>query len=155
MSPAIRSKGLSTRSFRAYLQLGLAVLGMVVIIWGVFGLATSVSLPRSDSGFAEGLGIIFYGVYVLGGFVVLAAGLLVPQRDDSGIRFSAHQRKLLAYGVVAPIVSVLVIPIGATVSPPLTEPVIDVLVAVLAALILSGPLATMTALGLKLHSHRQ
>jgi uncharacterized membrane protein len=152
MSTDVRSDRTTAWWPRAYLQLGLAALGTVVIVWGLYGLATASSMPGSDSGFAEGLAIVFYGVYVLGGFVVLGAGLLVPQRGDRGIQFSARLRRLLKYGVVAPLASALVILIAGTFSPPLTEPVLSVLVAVLAALVLSGPVATLAALGLKLRS---
>ncbi|AUX09884.1 hypothetical protein AArcSl_2260 [Halalkaliarchaeum desulfuricum] len=150
MSTSILSKERTGRSVRAYLQLGVATLGTIVILWGLYGFTTIPSMPRGESGFAEGLAILFYGVYVLGGFVVLSVGLLIPQRDGSGIQFSAQQRKLLAYGVVAPIVTVLTIPVGATLLPPLVAPVISVLVIVVAVLIVSGPLATLVALGLML-----
>lgn len=152
MSTDIRSDGTTAEWARAYLQLGLAALGMVVILWGLYGLTTAISMPGSDSGFVEGLAIVFYGAYVLIGFVVLGAGLLVPQRGDRGIHFSARLRRLLTYGVVAPLASVLVILIAGAFSPPLTEPLLSVLVALLAALVLSGPVATLTALGLKLRS---
>ena len=152
MSTSILSKESTGRSVRAYLQLGVATLGTIVILWGLYGFTTIPSIPRSESGFAEGLAILFYGVYVLGGFVVLSAGLLIPQRDGSGIQFSAQQRKLLAYGVVAPIVSVLAIPIGAALLPPLAEPVISVLVVVVSVVVVSGPLATLVALGLVVRS---
>lgn len=152
MSTSTHSTASTARSVRAYLQFGVATLGAVVILWGLYGFTTVLSMPRSESGFAEGLAILFYGLYVLCGFVVLSAGLLIPQHDRGGIRFSARQRWLLAYGVVAPIVSVLAVPIGATLLPPLTEPVSSVLVAVVAGLALSGPLATLAVLGSTLRS---
>jgi hypothetical protein len=152
MSTAIRSDGTTAWWPRAYLQFGLAALGIIVIVWGLYGLTTASSMPGSDSGFAEGLAIVFYGAYVLSGFVVLGTGLLVPQRGDRGIHFSARLRRLLTYGVIAPVAGVLVILIAGTISLPLTEPVLTVLVAVLAALVLSGPVATLAALGLKLRS---
>ncbi|SNR44083.1 hypothetical protein [Halorubrum vacuolatum] len=149
---AALSKGGTARSARAYLQLAVATVGAVVILWGLYGFTTLLSMPHSESGFAGGLVILFYGVYVLAGFVVLSTGLLIPQRDDNGIHFSARQRKLLVYGMIAPIVSVLAIPIGSTLLPPLTEPVISVLVFTLAVLIVSGPLATLVVVGSKLLS---
>lgn len=51
----------------------------------------------------------FEGLFMsstFGGFISLAAGRLVPQHDDSGIRFSARRRKLLAYSVVISMVNV-------------------------------------------------
>ena len=107
-------------------------------------------MPQSDSGFAEGLAIVVFGLYVLAGFVVLAVGLLIPQCGNEGIRFSPRQRKLLVYGAIAPVVSVLLILIGATIAPPLAESVNFVLVAVLVGLILSGPLATLSVVIVKL-----
>lgn len=155
MSTFTLSKDRTARSVRAYVQFGIATLGTVVILWGLYGFTTILSMPRSESGFAEGLAILFYGVYVLGGFVVLSTGLLIPQHDDSGIQFSTRQRQLLAYGVFAPIVSGLAVPIGATLLLPRTEPVVSVLVAVLAVLLVSGPLATLVALRLMLRSRRR
>ena len=139
---------------RAYLQLGVAALGTLVLLRGLLGFAIVFpAMPRSESGFAEGLAIIFYGAYVLAGFVLLAAGLLIPQHgDNGGIQFSAGQRKLLAYGVVAPIVGVIAIPVVATFVPPLSGPVTSALVAVLIGLLASGPLATLLAVGSKLQS---
>ncbi|MFP9193128.1 hypothetical protein ACLI4Q_15930 [Natrialbaceae archaeon A-CW1-1] len=107
-------------------------------------------MPQSDSGFAEGLAIVVFGLYVLAGFVVLAIGLLIPQRGNDGIRISPRQRKLLAYGAIAPVMSVLLIPLGAIVAPPLTEPVNSVLVTVIVGLILSGSLATLSVVIVKL-----
>lgn len=145
-------KGLP-RSVRASLQIGLAVLGTLLVLGSLvwFALVFTAMSP-SESGFAEGLAIVVFGLYVLVGFVVLAAGLWIPQREDDGIQFSPRQRTLLAYGAVAPVVSVLGIPIGATIAPPLTEPVLSILVAGLVALVLSGPLATLLAVGLKFRS---
>ena len=142
---------IAPRSTRAALQLGIAALGTIVILGSlVWFAATVVAMPRSESGFAEGLGIVVFGLYVLAGFVVLAIGLSIPQRGTDGIQFSRRQRRLLAYGAIAPIVGVLLVPIGATVVPPLPDPVESMLVAVLAGVILSGPLATVAAVISKL-----
>lgn len=139
------------RSGRAALQLGIAVLGAVVILGSLVSVAiTFAAMSPSDSGFAEGLAIMVFGLYVLAGFVILAIGLRIPQREGEGIQFSRRQRTLLAYGAVAPVVSVLLIPIGAAIAPPLAEPLVSVVVAALAGLILSGPIATLAALGLKI-----
>lgn len=140
------------QSTRAIFQIGLAGLGSIIIL-GSLGLFMIMfaGMPASESGFAEGLAIIIFGVYVLAGFVILAIGLLIPQLDG-GIQFSARQRKLLLYGAVAPIVSVLLVPVGATLAPPLSDPVQTAAVTVLIGAILSGPLATLTAIGLKLNA---
>ena len=139
------------RSGRAGLQLGIAVLGAVVILGSFVSFAiTFVAMSPSTSGFAEGLAIVVFGLYVLIGFVALALGLWIPQREGEGMQFTAQQRRLLAYGGVAPIVSVLLVPVGATIAPPLAEPLISVVVAALAILILSGPVATLAAIGLKI-----
>ena len=141
------------RSIRAAVQLGLAALGTVVILGSLLSFATVfIAMPPSESGFAEGLAIVVFGLYALAGFVVLAAGLWIPQRGDDGIQFSSRQRTLLAYGVVAPIVGVLAIPIGSTLAPPLADPLRSVLVVIVVALILSGPFATLSAVGMKLRS---
>lgn len=146
---------LTPRSLRASLQLGIATLGAIVILGTLVWLAAFFAFtPRSESGFAEGLAVVVFGLYALAGFVVLAVGLLIPQRDDDGIHFSARQRKLLAYGAVAPVVSVLAVPVGSAIAPPLTQPVISILVAGLVVLILSGPFATLIAVGSKLRSVR-
>ena len=144
-----------SRSTRAYLQLGLAGLGTLLILVSlvVFAAVFAV-MTRSESGFAEGLAILVFGLYVLIGFVVLASGLLIPQRDDSGIRFSSRQRTLLAYGAAAPIVAVLAVPIGATLAPALPGPVHSALVAGLVVLLVSGPCATLVAIGSTLRERR-
>ncbi|RQG92285.1 hypothetical protein EA473_17445 [Natrarchaeobius chitinivorans] len=146
MKSVVNSLGkIAPRSIRASLQLGIAAVGTIVILGSVAWFATIFfAMPQSDSGFAEGLAIVVFGLYVLAGFVVLAVGLLIPQRGNDGIRFAPRQRKLLAYGAIAPVVSVLLIPIGATIAPPFAEEVNFVLVAVLVGLILSGPLATLS-----------
>lgn len=139
------------RTRRGILQLGLATLGVLVILGSLVAFAITLSaMTLSESGFAEGLAILVYGVYVLVGFVVLAVGLLIPQNDGDGIQFSPRQRKLLGYGAVAPVASVLAIPIGATVVPPLAGSVHSLLVSGLVGLFLSGPLATMLAVWSKL-----
>lgn len=141
----------ASRSIRVSLQLGVAGLGTLVILGSLVGFAmTFATMSRSPSGFAEGLAIIVFGLCALAGFVVLAAGLSIPQHDGSGVRFSPRQRKLLGYGVVAPIVGVLSVPIGATLLPPLSEPILSVLVGGVVGLLVSGPLATLLAVVLKL-----
>lgn len=157
MTTVLSSFGkIAPRSTRATLQLGITALGTIVILGSFVAFAAIfVAMPQSDSGFAEGLAIVVFGLYVLVGFVVVAVGLLVPQRDDDGIRFSPGHRKLLAYGAIAPVVSVLLVPVGARVAPPLSGPVNSVLVAVLGGLLLSGPLATLSVVIAKLNEHRK
>lgn len=127
----------------------VAGLGALVVVLSIAGLALVLAASRSESGFAEGLAILVFGVHALGGFVVLAVGLLVPQSDESGLRFSARQRLLLAYGAAAPVVAVLSVPIGARLLPPLAPDVHSLLVAGLVVLVLSGPAAVVLALGLR------
>ena len=139
------------QSVPAALQLGIAGLGTALILWSVLTFVRILlAMPPSESGFAEGLAILVFGLYVLLGFAVVALGLWIPQREGEGIQFSGRQRRLLAYGAVAPVGSVLLVPIGATLAPPLTGPVLSVAVAVLGGLLCSGPLATLIAVGLKL-----
>lgn len=141
------------RSGRAALQLGLATIGTALIFGSLIRFViVFTAMPPTESGFAEGLAIMLFGLYVLAGFVLLAVGLWIPQRENDGIRFSPPQRSLLAYGVVAPIVSVLAVPIGTAIAPPLSDPVNTVLVAVLAGVILSGPLATVVVVAMKIRS---
>ena len=141
------------QSPRAVLQIGLAALGTIVVlgslVWGGWVFA---QMTPSESGFAEGLAIILTGLYVLAGFVVVAIGLLIPQTDDDGIQFSSRQRTLLTYGAIAPIVGILMIPIGAMVAPPVGGPVLTILVTGLVGLICSGPLAVLLAVGSKVRS---
>lgn len=145
--------GFVPRSGRAALQFGLAALGTVVILGSLLvGSVVFASVVRSGDSFAGGLAIVVFGLYVLVGFVVLAAGLWIPQRADEGIQFSGRQRRLLAYGAVAPIAGVFAVPVGAAVAPPLPGPVQSVAVAVLVGLLLSGPVATLLAGGWKLRS---
>lgn len=139
------------RSPPAVLQLGLTIIGLLVILSSI-GIATIMltRMPPSESGFAEGLVFLVFGLYTLVGFIVFAVGLLIPQRDADGIHFTQTQRRLLGYGVIAPLVSVLSIPVGATVLPPLPLGVNSLLVGGLVGLLLSGPLAIILAVGLKL-----
>lgn len=139
------------QSVPAALQLGIAGLGAALILWSALTFVRIfLAMPPSESGFAEGLAILVFGLYVLLGFAVVALGLWIPQREGEGIQFSGRQRRLLAYGAVAPVPSVLLVPIGATLAPPLAGPVLSVAVAVLVGLLCSGPLATLVAMGLKL-----
>ena len=135
-----------SRSIHATLQLGIAGLGAVVILGSLaWGTIVVVSMPSSESGFAEGLAVLIALGWVVVGFVVLAGGLSIPQRGTGGLPFTRRQRTLLAYGVVAPTVAVASIPIVTAIGPPLSEPVRSVAVAGLVLLLLSGPLATLTA----------
>lgn len=145
----------SSRSSRALLQLLVAGLGGLSIVGSLAMFAiVFAAIPRSESGFAEGLAILFFGLYVVIGFALLAAGLWIPQRDESGIQFSARQRTLLAYGAVAPIVGVLAVPVGAALAPPLSAPVTSILVTGLVVFLLSGPLATLFVVGSTLRERR-
>ncbi len=145
------TSSIQSRSARAWVQLGVSSLGLLVILGSLVVFAILFgSMPRSESGFAEGLAIVLFGLYVLVGFVVLAAGLLIPQSDASGIQFSSRQRTLLIYGALAPIVSVISIPNVSMFAPPISPTVTTVLVISLAVFLVSGPLATLLVLGLKL-----
>lgn len=140
-------------SLRAALQLGLSLLGMLVLLWGVFGLLVVLpSMPRSESGFAEGLAFILYGLYFLGGSVILGLGLLIPQRGGTGIPFSRRQRRLLSYGVLAPVAGLVAIPIVIQLAPAALEPVQPALLLGLLLFALTGPLATLVVLASKLRS---
>lgn len=145
------SRTIPSRSPRAWVQIGVSSLGLLVILGslGVFVLLFG-SMPRSESGFAEGLAIMLFGLYVLVGFVVLAIGLLIPQSDTTGIQFSSRQRKLLLYGALAPIVSVISIPIAAMLAPPVSSTATTAFVVLVVGFLVSGPLATLLTLGLKL-----
>lgn len=152
----IRVKQVVPRTGREAVQLVGAVLGVLAIGWSLVWIAFVIgTMPQSESGFAEGLAIILGGLYFLAGFVLLAVGLVIPQREGEGIRFSSQQRRLLKIGVLAPIAGVLAIPIGATLVPPVPWLVHSVLVAGLVGLLISGPIATIVAIGRKLHADRQ
>lgn len=136
---------------RAAAQLVGATLGAMIIggsaIWFLFIFAT---MSRGESGFAEGLVLLLGGLYVLFGFVVLAGALAIPQRQGEGIHFTRRQRAGLIYGTIAPIASVLAIPVGATLLPPLPAPVHTALVAVVIVFVLSGPIVTLLVLARRL-----
>lgn len=139
-----RPVGPTLGSGRSYLQIGVAALGTGVTFGAVGWLAAFLaSAPASESGFAEGLAIVVFGSYALLGFVLLAAGLAIPQREGSGIHFSTRQRRLLAYGAVAPTVGVLAALVGAAIAPPLPGPIVTAVLALLGAVVLGGPLATL------------
>ncbi|MFP9059738.1 hypothetical protein ACLI4R_04295 [Natrialbaceae archaeon A-chndr2] len=144
-----------SRPVSVYLQGGVAALGAIVVLVSLvgFGLILS-SMPPSESGFAEGLAILLFGLYVLAGFVILAGGLLIPQRDAHGIAFTSQQRTLLTYGLLAPIVGVALVPLGAMFVPPALDPLRPALVVGLGVFLCSGPLATLVAIGLKLRDSR-
>lgn len=137
----------AARSLRAIVQLGFAVIGLLIVLGSFIVAAIALAMmPSSESGFAEGLVFIVFGLYALIGFVVAAIGLLIPQREGSGIHFSRRQRLLLTYGILAPIVSVLAIPLGSIFVPPVSEIMTSILVYGLVALLISGPLATILAM---------
>ena len=141
------------RSVSAAFQLGLTVAGTLMIFWGLFGLAVVFpSMSQSESGFAEGLALILFGLAFVGGFVVLSAGLLIPQQATAGIQFTRRQRKLLAYGAVVPVVGVIATPAVLQLAPSLVEPAQPILVVALVVVVLSGPFATLLALVSKLRS---
>lgn len=143
-------------SIPAVLQLGLALLGTLVLLWGLFGLVVVLpSMPRSESGFAEGVAFILYGLYFLGGSVILALGLLIPQRDDSGVQFTRRQRRVLFYGVLAPVAGVVAIPLAIQFAPAALESVQPALLLGLLLFALTGPLATLVVLASKLRSWRR
>lgn len=141
------------RPLPVYLQVGVAALGTVVLLWGVYGLVFVFgTMPRSESGFAEGLALIIYGLYTLAGFTVLSGGLLIPQREGSGIQFSPRQRRLLGYAVIAPVASLIAIPVWAQLGSALGDIGELVLGVGILVLLASGPLATLLAVGAKLYS---
>ena len=148
------SDWMAAQSVRGILQLGVAALGGLIILGslGLFALVF-VAMGRSEDGFAEGLAILVFGGYMVVGFVVLSAGLLLQPRGG-GIQFSRRQRRLLIYGAIAPVISVILIPAGAVLVPPLSPIVHTVLVAGLAGLILSGPVATIVAIVFNIRNHR-
>ena len=142
------------RSARSAAQATIAALGALIILGStlVFGLIFAV-MSRSESGFAEGLALIVGGFWILVGFIVLSVGLWIPQREGEGIRLSRIQRTCFLYGVLAPVIAILSIPIGARLLPPLEADAISILVTGLALLIISGPLATVVGIGLKLRNN--
>ena len=123
--------------------------GVIAIIsagWVAFMLAV---MPRSESGFAEGLAVIFGGIGFLIGSVILAFGLWLPQTSGSGIQFTARQRWLLMYGFVVPIAGVIAIPVIAITVPPLPETIGMAGRLAVLGIILSGPAATIGVIGWK------
>lgn len=141
---------------RSFLQLGISAVGTLLILWGLFGLALVFpSMPQSGSGFAEGLALILFGLSVLGGFVTLSVGLLIPQNETGGVQFTSRQRRLLAYGVVAPVTGVLAIPVVLQLAPAFVEPVRPILVGALVAFALTGPLATLSTIVTKVRSRNE
>lgn len=156
MSTSTQTSGLGSRPVRAYLQIGFAGIGALVIVWSLFQFVTIyASMPRSESGFAEGLTIIVFGLYTLLGFEILTIGLLIPQRGGRGLHFTSRERKLLVYGAIAPIVGILSIPVGSTLLPPLSSAVTSILVIVEGIVLLSGPIATVVAIGSRVRSRRR
>ena len=140
-------------SVRPYLQIGIAVFGTLVALWGVAGLLfVFPTMPQSESGFAEGLALIIFGLYFVGGFVILSLGLLIPQTETSGIQFTARQRKLLGSGATAPIVGILAIPVVVQLVAPYFEPIQSVLFVGVLGFILTGPLATVIVIATKIRS---
>lgn len=143
-------------TLRSLLQMGIAAVGTLLILWGVFGLALVFPfMSQSESGFAEGLALILFGLSFLGGFVTLSVGLLIPQTGTGGAQFTSRQRKLFAYGVVAPVAGILTIPVVIQLAPAFAEPVRPILVGMLVAFALTGPLATLYAIVTKFRSRNE
>ena len=144
-----------SRPISVYLQGGLAALGAIIVLASIvtFGAIVS-SMSPSESGFAEGLAIVLFGLYVIAGFVILAGGLLIPQRETHGIQFTSRQRTLLVYGLLAPIIGVVLVLLATTFAPPLLDPLRPLLVVGLIGFLCSGPLATLVAIGLKIRDSR-
>lgn len=135
---------------RQILQIALAAVGGAVAALGLGGMATVPFLIEDR--FASGLAILFFAVHALGGFVLLSIGLLIPQPRNVGIHFTADQRKLLLWGAIGPILSVLGYLIGINVLPSLSGLAQTATVGLFVVILLSGPVATLVAIGLKLRS---
>lgn len=140
----------SDARLRPILQIALTGIGGAIVALGLGGMATMPFLIEDE--FAGGLAILFFAVHTLGGFVILSAGLLVPQPMNVGFHFTDEQRKLLFWGVIGPIFGVLAYLIGINVLPTLSGPVYTAAVGLFSVVLLSGPIATLTALGLKFRS---
>lgn len=143
------------RSLSAFLQLGVAILGALVALWGVYGLVVVLpGMPTSESGFAEGLALILYGLYFFVGFVVLALGLLIPEPGRGGIEFSHRQRRYLAYGILAPVAGLAAIPVLAQLGPAILEPFEAGFIVGFILFALTGPLATLYVIATKVRNWR-
>lgn len=138
---------------RLILQIALAAAGGAIAALGLFGAVTVTFLVEDE--FASGLAVLLFGVHALGGFVLLSVGLLVPLPANVGIHFTAGQRKLLIWGAVGPLLTVLGYLIGITVLPPLSGLVHTATLGLFVVMVLSGPLATLVAIGVKLRSRRR
>lgn len=139
------------RSTRAVVQLLLITAGSILIITGLLGLA--YMLVISDLGtFVGGLAILYFSPYVFAGFVLLSLGLILPQKAEEGIHVNRFQRKLLIWGIIAPVIGFLSIPVGSIVLPPLPPVVLAVLIGGIFGILVSGPLATLTVVGMLLKS---
>lgn len=140
-------------SHRRIVQIALAAVGGAI---AVLGLAGMVIVPvLLEDGFASGLAILFFGVHALGGFVLLSTGLLVSQPEHVGVHFTAGQRKLLIWGAVGPLLSVLGYLVGIAVLPPLRGLVHTATIGLFVVFLLSGPFATLVAIGLQFRSRRR
>lgn len=135
---------------RQILQIALGAVGGAIATLGLGGMATVPFL--TEDGFASGLAILFFAVHAFGGFVLLSVGLLIPQPTNVGIHFTAGQRRLLSWGAIGPTVSVLGYLIGIDVFPNLSGLAQTTTVGLFAMMLLSGPVATLVAIGLKLRS---
>ena len=140
------------KSGRAAFQLVVAALGGAGIVVGIgWILLVVVAFPRTESGFTGGLALLVGGVHLFAGFAVLSAGLSIPQRTGEGVQFSRRQRLALVYGAVAPVGAILAIPIGSSVLPPVSGATQTALVGLLAIVLLSGPVVTLTVIGHRVH----
>lgn len=96
---------MNVRSLLGSLQLPIAAVGTVLVVFAVGQLVTMNPPPPGSEGFVHGLALIILYVLAWVGFVVLSMGLAIPPKDGYGIAFTRRQRGLFVTAAVAAVLS--------------------------------------------------
>lgn len=96
---------MNVRAMVGSLQIPIAVVGTLLIVFSVGAIVMIPSPPPGSEGFVSGLAFIF--LYFLGwiGFLALSFGLAIPPGGGYGIRFNRYQRALFVLSGLAGILS--------------------------------------------------
>ncbi len=131
---------------RSNAQAVLALLGGALGLLGLLGVLLAPLFLSGGDGFVGGIAILYFGVHALGGSMILAIGLLIPQAPHRGIHLSTWERRFVVWGVIGPIMSVTSYFVGITLVPPISPGIHSILVALLVVMTLSGPIAVIAAI---------
>lgn len=96
-----------SRGIIGSLQLPIAGLGGLLLVGALVSLLTMPPSPPESEGFVRGLAILVLFVAAWAGFVIIAIGLAIQPRTNTGIRFNQWQRRLFILAAILSVFSLL------------------------------------------------